>query len=239
MPGLIPPRSVVDTTDDPRHVPMRVTMTLDEPLVGDLARPLHLDGPLAWCAYVEWVEATGHRPPPIRPGESPLDFDLGLATWTMPPSGPVTDGRVLGADGLMWGWACSHHHPVAAARTAVAVRHKPCDKAMTRYTRDRTHHLATGPGRARNTILPAAWIGEITWWALGDPDRVASLLTRLRHIGRLGRHGYGRVARITVEQTSDRDAWRARSFPHPDGPMMDGVRAPYWHDTRQMPCATQ
>lgn len=232
---LVVPRSVVDTTAERGWDPMTVRVTLDEPLVGDLAQPLYLDGPLAWCAYLEHIEGVGHRPPPMQPQESPLDFELGLATWTATPTAAPIDGRALGADGMAWGHACSAHTPVPAARTAVSTRRPPNATAHTRYTPDRRHHLAAGPYKARDVIHPAAWVGTITWHALGDPDRVSHLLTRLRHMGRLAGHGYGRVAHIEVVPGADRDGWRARPMPHPDG-HTDGVRAPYHHTTRQMPC---
>lgn len=233
---LIPPRSAVSTLDDGGWTPLRITVRLDEPLVADLHRPLHLDGPLAWCAYLEWVEGTGRRPPPVRPGESPLDYALGLAVWTAEPTGPVADGRALGADGLAWGFACSAHTPVPAARTAVQVRRKPADGPMARYTTDRRLHLGAGPYKARDVVHPAAWIGDITWHALGDRVRVEQLLSRLTHIGRLGRHGYGRVQRIEVVEHHDRQAWRARWMPQAGG-VRAPIRAPYWHDTRMMPAA--
>lgn len=233
--SLIPPRSVVSTLDDGGWTPLRIVARLDEPLVADLHRPLHLDGPLAWCAYLEWVEAAGRRPPPIRTAESPPDWDLGLATWTAPPSGPVLDGRALGADGQAWGYACSGHTPVPAAHTAVAVRRKPQETAHGRYTAERRYHLGAGPYKARDTVHPAAWIGDITWWALGERARVEQLLGRLTHVGRLARHGYGRVQRIEVAEDHDRDGWRARAMPAAGGPV-EGYRAPYHHATRRMPC---
>lgn len=237
MPAPVTPRSVVDTCGDPVWQPLRVTVRLDEPLVADLHRPLHLDGALAWCAYLEWVEAAGHRPPPIRRHESPLDFEVGLATWTAPPSVEQIDGRALGADGMAWGHACAPFTPVPRVHTAAATRRRPPTEQMARYTRDRRHHLGAGPYKARDSVHPAAWVGDITWHALGDPDRVAHLLTRLTHVGRLGRHGYGRVQRIEVIAGSDRDRWRTgRTMPTPGG-QEDTIRAPHWHPTRRMPCA--
>jgi len=233
---LVQPGTIRDTVSDGGWAPLQITVTLDEPLVGDLSRPITGDGALAWCAYLEHTHAhgTAHLPP-MRPARSALDFDLGLATWTRDPTGPVIDDDALGADGKAWGFACSHHHPVPAALTAVAVRRKPADGPMVRYTRERRHHLGAGPHKARDTIHPAAWIGDITWHAVGDPDRVSSLLTRLTHIGRLGRHGYGRVARVLVVRGGERDAWRDRTLPAAAG-TVDGIRAPYHHQTRQMPC---
>lgn len=237
MSRLVAPGSVTDTTGDGAWDPLTITVTLDEPLVGDLSQPITGDGALAWCAYLEHVEDRGRTSlPPMRPGVSALDWDLGLATWTRPVSGPVTDPDSLAAGGHAWGWACSHHTPVPGALTAVAVRRKPAEQPMGRYTRERRHHLGAGPHKARDTIHPAAWVGDIVWHALGDLDRVAGLLARLTHIGRLGRHGYGRVARIHVERGGDRDGWRARTLPTPGG-RPDGIRAPYHHDTRRMPCA--
>lgn len=232
----VTPRSAVPTFDDPTWTPLRVRVDLDEPLVGDLHRPLWLDGVLAWCAYLAWVETTGHRPPPVRPHESPLDFPLPLATWTAPSTAQPVDGRALGAGGLAWGWACTPHIPVPAAHTAVATRRRPPVDAMARYSPDRRQHLGAGPYKARDHVHPAAWIGAITWWALGDPQRVADLLVRARHIGRLGRHGYGRIRKVEVTEHigRGRDVWRARPMPGP-GPVQS-IRAPHYHPTRKMPC---
>lgn len=236
MVAPIPPRSVVDTLDDGAWSPMRITVRLDEPLVADLHRPLTADGALAWCAWLEYREARRADPPPMRPTVSPLDLDLGLATWTCRPTAEPADGRALGVDGQAWGWAASHHIPVPQARTAVQVRRRPPDREFARLTGEKAHHHGAGPYKARDNVHPAAWIGEITWWALGDPARVAELLTRLTHLGRLGRHGYGRVHTCEVAPGGDRDRWRARSFPA-EGGRPDGIRAPYHHPTRRMPCA--
>lgn len=232
---LVVPRTVVDTTGDPRWQPMQVTIQLDEMLVADLHHPVYLDGPLSWCAYLEHVEQTGMRPPPIRPAESPLDFDIGLATWTAPPSAPPIDGRVLGDGGLMWGWACSAHQPTALVHSAVAIRRKPPEQPLGLYTPDRKHHLAAGPTKARDTVRPASWVAPLAWWALGDPDRVRQLLGRLHNVGKLGRHGWGRVQSWDVTEGGPRDGWRQRPFPQPGG-RPASVRAPHWHQTRKMPC---
>ena len=90
------------------------------------------------------------------------------------------------------------------------------------------------PMKARDTPLPATLVSEITWYALADPDRSLNSWIEVLSVGRLGRHGHGRVLRWEVHPHDDREAWRDRVLPHPDG-VPQSIRAPYHHPTRQVP----
>src|SRR5690554_2988687 len=108
---------------------------------------------------------------------------------------------------------------------------RPPRSTLFPYT---TLFRSAGPMKARDTPLPATLVSEITWYALADPEPLAELLDRVWSLGRLGTHGHGRVLRWEVHPHGDRDAWRNRVLPDPDGPL-DGIRAPYHHPTRQVP----
>ena len=96
---------IANTTRDAAWRPVTVTAFLADPLIGPGLHPVHLDGPLAWAAYLAWTDAHGTCALP-PPGETVTDFSLPLATWTS-PAPPGADPAALTGDGLAWGWACS------------------------------------------------------------------------------------------------------------------------------------
>lgn len=231
---LVPPRSAVDTMDDSGWVPLRVVAHLSEPIVTD-TDPMHLDGPLSWCAYLDHEEQGGVLPP-MAP-DFATDFEIGLATWTRPHPASGTDPRWLAADGAStWGWACSAAYAPALLRSLAHTRRPVPVREIARYTTAKSVHTGAGPYKARNVPHAAVWVPEVTWWCLGDPSRVGELAKRLRGLGRLSRHGHGTVASVDVAVDEDaRDRWSWRQWPDPSSPHMGACRAPYHHPTRRMP----
>lgn len=228
---MVRPGEATDTVASPGWRPFRVVAHLADPVI-TVADPMHLDGPLAFCAHLAAREA-GVILPPLTTARC-VDFALPLAMWTAPAPAGVDAGQLTG-DGRAWGWACSRAHVASHGSTAVEVRKKPPTQEFARYTTDRRHHDALGAHKARNVTMPAALISTVTWWALGDPDAAGVLLSRLRNLGRVTGHGNGRIHRVTVEVggPGDRDHWRDRDFPAPAG-RPGAVRAPYWHPSRRM-----
>lgn len=231
---LVPYGSVVDTTSDPAWVPVTVTARLAEPVIGLDTNPMALDGPLSWCA-AQAALAAGETLPPVRK-DWMVDFALPVATWTATPSRSGVDPRLLAADGAsVWGWACSQAMYTVDGYTAVHMRRRPATLEMSRYSRDRKHHAGLGVMKARDVVLPATVVTAIHWHALADPDALAEFLTHLTHVGRVTGHGNGRVHTVTVAPARDRDGWRNRPMPDPAGGEV-GIRAPYYHFSRRMPC---
>lgn len=232
--AVLRPDDVQDTIGGPDWVPVQVVATLAEPVI-TVADQMLLDGPLSWCAYLAAREQGLVLPPMSRAQVG--DFRLPLAVWTCPaPDG--ADSLALTSDGQAWGWACSRAHWTGRGSTGAEVRKRPPVQQMARWTSAARHHDGLGPHKARNVTYPARLASSVEWWALGDPDRIADLLTRLRSLGRVTRHGNGRVASVTVRrgEWADRDRWRDRPLPDPDGAGPIGsVRAPHWHATRRMP----
>lgn len=234
--GVVDAGTVVDTTGDPSWVPVRVTARLAEPVLNLDAHPLHLDGPAAFGAYLAHTADHGACAlPPFGP-DSCVDFALPIATWTRPAPGLVHPLALAAEAGMVWGWACSAAVYSPAAWTTVQVRRRPAVDEAARYTRDAKWHLSAGPTKARDVPHAAVITPEICWWALADPDALRRLLGRVRGLGRLTRHGNGRVLSWQVDVDDDaRDRWRERTWPDPAG-QPGTIRAPYHHPSRRMTC---
>lgn len=218
------PGEVVDTTGDPAWSPFAVEIRVAEPVAAWGHDPEHLDGPLSWAAHLAAV-ASGARLVPMTREWVP-DMRLPLATWAALGAGhPKLDAAT---PGHVWGWACSRAAWTPVAHTRIEVRRKPDLEAMAQYSDAARFNVAIGPTKARDNKVGAQWPGVITWHALGDPDATRDLLTHLTHLGRLTRHGHGRIHSVTVTPHVDRDAWRDRVWPNQGRP----IRAPYWHHSR-------
>lgn len=222
----------MDTTSDPRWQALHVVAHLTDPVV--TARdPMHLDGPLSWCAWLAAQEA-GVMLPPMS-DEQVVDFALPVATWTRPAPAGVSES-LLGADGMVWGWCCSRASWMGDGSTVVEIRKRPPLAELARFTADARYHSGLGPHKARSVPRPGRLASAVEWWCLGDPDGVTSLMARLRSLGGVSRHGNGRVGRVTVTVGSlaDRGRWMDRDMPAVGG-IPGAVRAPYWHVTRRCP----
>jgi hypothetical protein len=235
---LLAPGTAVDTTADPRWVPVRVKARMAEAVIGLPRDPMHLDGPVAWGAYQDALmagDSQALRLPPMR--EWAHDFALPMATWTAPCTRPDPDPRLLAADGVsVWGWACSLAEYEVLRHTSAAVRRRPPVDEMARWTTADRYHPALGPRRAANLQHQGVLVRSVRWWALADPVVLRRMLGRVTNIGRLARHGWGAVQSWEVVEDSVAAArWRSRWFPAAGGEPQT-VRAPYHHDSRRMPC---
>lgn len=226
--------AVTDTCGDGGWVPVTVTARLAEPVIGLDAHPCHLDGPAAWSAYLAWTDVHGHCSLPPPGAGRCEDFGLPFATWTA-AAPPGAHPLAVNGAGMAWGWACSRALYTPQGHATVNVRKPPAADVASRYCPDRAWDLSSGPLKARDTPYSAVLARDVAWHALADPAALRALLGRVPSLGRLGRHGSGRVLSWTVEEHRDRDAWRDRVFPLPGG-SPGAIRAPYWHPARRMPC---
>lgn len=234
---LVEPGTVTDTTGSPRWEPVRVVAHLAEPVINLDAYRIHLDGPAAFAGYLQHVDVHGHHSLPLMGHGQAVDFDLPLATWTALAPSEVHDLARAADPGQVWGWACSAGVYEDPQWTVVDVRRKPDAEAMHRYAPDRKVHLASGPLKARNVAQPATLVREIVWWALADQAALQSLLDRVPGLGRLTRHGNGKVLAWDVVRDEDAHTrWRERVWPDPAG-QPEKIRAPYHHHSREMPAA--
>lgn len=239
--NLVPP--------NPRHPsesgmsPLKVTAVMGEPVAyyGD---GLHLDGPLSWGAYVEYVREHGESSLPSISEPWAVDFALPLARWLCQPSQNDTlHPNLLDDDGRIWGWRCSAAQADWVAQGKHNIRKRPALEAMQRYTRAPVHNYGTGPMKAKDIPIPTRLGFEIVWFAVGLRDDLARLLGHVSHVAKLSRHGMGKVLAWRVEDMGEdwsveRDGLLTRRMPasyrtEGDGMAIEGaIRAPYHHRSR-------
>lgn len=212
-----------------------VTAHMAEPIVN--WRPeMMLDGPLSWGAF-RLRQGRNHGPnlPPMTPDHA-HDFDLPLARWTVPAFGDHHP-ELLDDRGNIWGWCTSAVITEdAAALSGVDVRRRPATDPMSRWSDAKRHHIGLGPMKARNVRLPAAFAHRLAWHIDSEePDAVMRLLEHVTHLGRMTRHGHGRILHWEI-RAHQSGAWMERPMPHKGGQPMS-VRAPHHHPTRQAPCS--
>lgn len=235
------------------HVPMRVVAVMDEP-IGYLGDLLHLDGPLAQAAYRELDERTRKTLPPVHAlaAESwVVDIALPLSTWWVDYDrdvhGPIEERLMKrsrrGKDGSpprLWGWCASAADERAwGVRGKLEVRKRPELGKMARYTDAKTANIKSGHMKAYDLPIPTVFAREVTWYAIGDVERVRYLLTT--HIPALGKKrniGAGTVREWRVEPCEEaRERWKERRMPAgaAEGAMRyASIRPPYWHHSRMV-----
>jgi hypothetical protein len=225
--------------------PMRVTATMAESIVyyGD---GMHLDGPLAYGAYMSMPLAERQALPPVGHTPWPLDMDLPLARWICEtPLSGQEQPELLTPEGLAWGWCCSAAHAEWLMSGRHSVRKMPQSHEMVRRTREKSANIAGGQLKACDVALPSRFARTLVWYAVGNIAQVRALLDRVRNLGKLSNHGCGRVMRWEVEPwpvdwSRERAGELTRRMPagyRPGEPArMGAIRAPYHHRSRRILC---
>lgn len=205
---------------------------------------LHLDGPLAYGAYLEWCDDHDRYSMPPMSEPWALDFDLPLDRWAakFSPGEEVADG-LLTEDGLVWGWCCSASFADWSNHGVHHVRKRAELELMARYASANVHNYGIGPLKAKNIQYPTVFAREVTWHARGDMTRVKALLDRVTHIGKLCGHGMGAVEEWTVEPAIEdlsvgNGCVTYRRMPASCAPAAMcrpmSIRAPYHHRSRMV-----
>lgn len=232
-------------TPHPRnHRPLRVYCDLAEPVVyfgdgmcfdGLLAAAWFRDLPYALTST--WASAT--REEPWIP-----DLDLPLSRWAVPYAGPC-DPRLKDDSGRVWGWCASAVHAEWLVHTKVEVRKRVPVDEMQRWSDAGDVDVSSGRYKASDLKLPARVARRLEWYAVGDGKAIERVLTE--HVTAVGRkvgQGNGRVLRWRVEDwphdwSVSRGGRLTRPMPqgYAPGPVqVRGVRALYWHPSRQIRC---
>lgn len=227
---------------------LKVTFKLASPLLLDSEYPIHLDGLLAY-ACVKEMEDGG-------------DVDC----WAKADEALANILEKTGGNNNEWVWKASKLFTVNSSSILLSNQIRKSDPEMyfmdlnspsnpsgvwvsgfnkngsERTINPETFKINTASGQRRGYQWLAAsqWASEINAYAIGDLDAVEYYLNQyIRHIGKVGRNGFGRVASIEVTPHSCDDDWRLRVLPaHEKGkegaayaPVMACLRAPYWRKT--------
>lgn len=234
--------------DKSHHVLMEVRCTVDQAIICDAVGGLHLDGPLAYGAYLDLSRDERESLPSIN---SPwcLDFPIPLSIWTAEYGGDP-DPRLCTSDGRVWGWCASDNLSPWANRHRVDVRGPTAVRDMIRKGNRRRVNVAAGEFKPVNHAYPALWPegGELRWLAHGDPGEVLRLLKNVDALGKRHNTGNGKISLdedLTPNWTvtpidgdwshHNEDGKLIRRIPTDTQPARLGtIRAPYHHRSRQI-----
>lgn len=161
--------------------PLVVTATLASDIANPM-RPPALDALVAFaqCVYVE------QRPPPDP-------------SRAMPP---------VSLDGILAASPCGRYHLASFGLATVEEwcrgryinRRFPIAEAQAMGGKIGTLNLSGGPAKSFRIPIETAWLkGDVvTWYAVGDREKIAARLSWITHLGRRRGVGLGRIARWDV-----------------------------------------
>lgn len=164
-------------------VPLRVVLTLRPGAQLAGYDPLNLDNLLARCVVEEATEGAG-LPPEAAAYALPVPLKC---LWHSP------DGLPL--------WAATPFAPDGEAVKDVAYWHKRVQPGRFTGTKTGNFSISSTNGRYMErrvplpTIVATAWTAE----AVGDPQEIARLLSRLAFVGKRRSNGFGEVDSWQVE----------------------------------------
>lgn len=219
--------------------PFKVTFALASPVVVDSEYPIHLDALVAW-ALKEEAERDGSEDPwgdaddlssalashVYGPGERDYIWKASRLFFT-PASERFLTNMVRRADpdAIYWDWADGN---------VDIPRVRPSTYSI---------NTVSGQYRGYQMLVAQQWMKDVTAWGIGDIERVRELLSRIKHVGKLGRNGQGRVSAMTVEPAAadEVEHWMLRTLPHgmagkpgvPYAEVNQCLRFPYWRKIAQ------
>lgn len=227
---------------------------LSEPIIsyGD---GIHIDGPIAYAVFMNLPSAVRDKVPSIESNWA-QDFDLPLDKCSIQCELPQTADPRLTVDeelwptnnggylGEVWWWRCSAAIAIGlSAESRHELRKRPPVEDYVHYTKSVRSETAMGPNKAKDLSFPTMIVSQLRWYAIGDIELIQWLLSRYVHsIGKLSRHGQGRVSKWNLRSSPDdlsmigADGRPMRRLPatmFPERPVQMGtIRAPYFHRSR-------
>jgi len=201
--------------------PMRIECRVDTPIVysGD---GLHLDGLLAYAVFYSLpLEEQQAR---HMPWENGPELELPLLPCEI-------EGERI--------WCASAVYAEWIARTQVEVRRMTASDAMLRWSEDAVVNIGSGQFKGMDLRHEARWPAgaSLTWYAIGDIERVRELLQGITALGRVRNHGHGRInddGWTVTEDDNARELWKRRNMPAKNGSPAP-IRPPYWCHTKFRP----
>jgi len=194
-------------------IPMRISCRIEQPIVysGD---GLHIDGLIAYGFFTSLPKEEQEARPPVA--EAP---DMPL---------PLEREEVAGE----WVWKASAVFAEWQGRTQVEVRRMTATDQMLRWSEDAVVNISSGQFKGMDLRHEAYWPkgALLTWYAVGDIDRVRELLGSITAIGRVRNHGHGKITDdgwAVIEDENARQLWKRRNMPSENGTPTP-IRPPYW-----------
>lgn len=211
--------------------PFKVVIRFLSPVIIESEYPIHLDALLAW-AEADDARAAGSN----TPWDDANDLSIVLDN----------DGEgaqmVWKASRLIFTPLRERNHLNMIRKSDPEAFLQDYDAGYFRTPRAHLNSIDTRSGqyRAYQMLVAYQWMEKAEAWGVGDIEEVREKLSRLRHIGKMGRNGFGLIASIDVEPCAEAtDKWKIRVLPEGRqgatgiryAPALHCLRAPYWRKT--------
>jgi hypothetical protein len=227
-----------------------VTVDMAEPIV-HLDDLIHLDGPLAFGAFMALPAAEKRIMPPLS---SPwaIDIPVPLAKWYVPVDSEKWphDDRLLDdfdVDGVVkpciWGWCATSQLDPWDGRGTIEYRKKPALERMARYSGAKKVNVGAGRLKAYDVKFPTVLCRQVRWRAFGDMSKCLTLLEYVSAVGKKRNTGNGRVLRWHAMLVEGHWSPVVGTSPMRRLPVLSGIvgrpgtgsiRPPYHHRSRRV-----
>jgi len=224
--------------------PLHIVARMAEPVVY-LGDGMTFDGILAaaWMRDLPY-ELTSRWPSATRDEPWLRDLEMPLQQWSVPYAGKCHPD-LRDESGNVWGWHASSVFANWAVMGRVEVRKRAPLDEVERWSDAKNFETSAGRYKAHDLKLPSRYATELHWFAVGRPKPILRVLrNHITAIGRKVGHGNGRVLEWAVDDWHA--DWSIRvgetlARPMPVGftrgrVARRGIRAPYWHPSRQIDC---
>lgn len=211
------------------YVPLMITARLRCGIISDGLLPI--DSVLYFAQHRQ-----------ARPGEQVITRSREHAIVSDGPLDVLPLKRLRG-DQPDWYYAASCAQWPTVVADGVDHWTKRIDSRYIDLLEPQTAKLSTSGGRYRGYRMPVAYRHALalTWYVVGEPARIRSLLALMTHLGKKTAMGWGAVIEWTVEPHGE--DWSVigptgllmRPVPDAMG-LLYGFRPPYWLPRHQAPC---
>lgn len=227
------------------HKSLHIIAHMTDGVMITLDRRLHIDGILAGEIFKRTMPPEWNGVPP-EVGEYPVEIKtVPLARWRIRIEN--AHRSLKDPDGYVWGWCGSSMCAEWLGFGRHSVRRPTPVREFSQWGNQNTIvNTGLGVTKAWDKVYPTAIANQVHFYAMGDRDQVAELLSGVTGLGRLRNHGKGAVARWTVDVADEApwdvyeghpmrslpDGWPGVSPEHPRANVT--IRAPYWQHHRQI-----
>lgn len=155
--------------------------------VYDATHIIHLDSLVAWAAYQEALE---------RGDENPLLTLDDLPIKKLTKDG--TDDFCWAASGLTYAAELKELR-LWTRRFSPQRLEMKLEQGLVK-SRATKMNLSSGPHKGFFEFEPLFHADKLSAWVIGDKAKLEKLLSRVKHIGKKTKRGYGKVAKLVIEQ---------------------------------------
>lgn len=205
-------------------------------IVAELGGPIVLPrGALALDSLLMATAARAHGLPPPRHADECVEIEI-----------PIARDPIHGVYLCSFSEQTIDQHELKFINKRAPVQ----EYAAFGTTKIRRVQIQAGPNKSYRIPMELAHCERMTWWCIGDAERIRELLAHVHYLGKRRSVGHGKVTRWTVEECEPwegfpvvREGKPLRPLPVDWPGLMDpplayaAMSPPYWDIAREQLCA--